>query len=79
MYEIRAQIPHGKGHFDGGEWASHCKVQGHCGHLYKNAEPTQMSFGLWALMGPRNHVLDGGPDVLRTLPWQPFFLAFDGP
>jgi len=27
--------------------------------LAKTAEPIEMSFGLWALMGPRNHVLDG--------------------
>jgi len=23
------------------------------------AEPTEMPFGLWARMGPRNHLLDG--------------------
>jgi len=28
----------------------------------KTAEPIEMSFGFWARMGPRNHVLDGGPD-----------------
>jgi len=26
------------------------------------AEPTEMPFGLWVWMGPKNHVLDGGPD-----------------
>ena len=31
----------------------------------KMAEPFEMPFGLWAWMGPRNHVIDGGPDVLR--------------
>jgi len=30
----------------------------------KMAEPIKMSFGLWARMGPRNHVLDWGPDPL---------------
>jgi len=25
-------------------------------------EEIEMPFGLWAVMGPRNHVLDGGPD-----------------
>jgi len=25
----------------------------------KTAEPTEMPFGLWTLVGPRNHVLDG--------------------
>jgi len=33
----------------------------------KTAEPTEMPFGLWAWMGPRNHVLDGGPAVLRDV------------
>jgi len=28
----------------------------------KTAEPIEMPFGLWTLVGPRNHVLDGGPD-----------------
>jgi len=28
----------------------------------KMAEPTEMPFGLWAQMGPRNHVLHGSPD-----------------
>jgi len=27
----------------------------------KTAEPIEIPFGLWTL-GPRNHVLDGGPD-----------------
>jgi len=31
----------------------------------KTAELIEMPFGLWACMGPRNHVLDGGPYVLR--------------
>jgi len=26
-----------------------------------------MPFGLWAWMGRRNHVLDGGPEVLRDV------------
>jgi len=33
----------------------------------KTAEPIGMPFGLWALMGRRNHVLDGGPYVLRDI------------
>jgi len=28
----------------------------------KMAELIEMLFGLWTRMGPRNHVLDGGPD-----------------
>jgi len=26
-----------------------------------------MLFGLWARMGPKNHVLDGSPEVLRDV------------
>jgi len=29
----------------------------------KTAEPIEMPFGLWAWMSPRNHVLDGAPDI----------------
>jgi len=29
----------------------------------KTAEPIEMSFGVWSRVGPRNHVLDGGPDL----------------
>jgi len=28
----------------------------------KTAEPIEMPFGLWTLVGPRDHILDGGPD-----------------
>ena len=33
----------------------------------QKVEPIKMSFGLWARMVPRNHVVDGGPDVLRDV------------
>ena len=33
----------------------------------KTAESIEMPFGLWARMGPRNHVLDGVPEVLREV------------
>ena len=33
----------------------------------KTAEPIEMPFGWWARMGPGNHVLDGGPQVLRDV------------
>jgi len=33
----------------------------------KMAEPIKMPFGLWARMGPRNHVLDGSPEVLKDI------------
>jgi len=29
----------------------------------KTAERIEMPFGLWAWVGPGNHVLDGGPDL----------------
>jgi len=33
----------------------------------KTAEPIEMPFRLWAWMGPRNHVLDGSPQVLNDV------------
>jgi len=33
----------------------------------KTTELIQMPFGLWAQMGPRNHVLAGGPQMLRDV------------
>jgi len=30
----------------------------------KSAEPIEMPLRLWTRVGPRNHVLDGGPDPL---------------
>ena len=57
-----SRSPHGKGQLFGGEWASHCKIWGHSTVVYaKTAEQIGMPFGLWARMGHRNHVLDGGP------------------
>ena len=38
------------------------------------AEQIKMSFGFWARMGPRNHVLDGGPDA----PWEGAILKGKG-
>jgi len=56
------QITHGKG-----KGANHSKVQGHSAVICaKTAEPIEVTFPLWARMGPRNHVLDGGPDS----PWE---------
>jgi len=50
-----------------GKGASHCTVYRHsvvpCA---KTAEPIEMSFGLWARMGPRNRVR-WGPAVLRDI------------
>jgi len=57
----------GRGNFEG-EGASHCKLYGHSAVISaKAAELIEMSFGLWAQMGRRNHVLDGGPEVLRDV------------
>jgi len=33
----------------------------------KTPESIEMPFGLWARIGPRNRVLDGGPEVLRDV------------
>ena len=33
----------------------------------KKAEMIKMPFGLWARIGPRNHVLDGSAEVLRDV------------
>ena len=33
----------------------------------ETAEPIDLLFGLWIRTGPRNHVLDGGPAVLREV------------
>ena len=53
----------------------------------KTAEPIEMPFGLWAWMGPRNHVLDGNAEVLRNVAMATNFgtqftitssMAFDG-
>jgi len=38
------------------------------------AAPIQLSFGLRTQVGPRNHVLDGGPDVLRDVAMATVFL-----
>jgi len=32
-----------------------------------------MLFGLWARMGRKNHVLDGGPEVLRDIAMATYF------
>ena len=40
----------------------------------KTAEPIEMPFGFWARIGPRDHVLDGGPDP----PWEGAILGGKG-
>ena len=53
----------------------------------KTAEPIKMPFGLWAWMGPKNHVSDLSLQVLRDVAMATnsgmqfaiaAFLAFDG-
>jgi len=79
-YELRTQVGPGNHVLDGGPdipwevaifWgkgASYCKVSGYSTvTCAKTVEPIEMLFGLWAQMGPRNHVLDGGPVLLRDV------------
>jgi len=33
----------------------------------KTAKPIKMPFVMWTRVGPRNHVLDGGPDPSREV------------
>jgi len=48
----------------------------------KTAAPIEMPFGLSTRVGPRNHVLDGGPDspwekvILRSERGVPFYPAY---
>jgi len=53
----------------------------------KTAEPMEMPFGSWSRMGPRYHVFDGSPEVLRDVAMATNFgtqfaitgcMAFDG-
>jgi len=47
----------------GGGGVAHCNIIGTlCRELCKMAEPNKMPFRIWTRVGPRNHVLDGGPD-----------------
>jgi len=58
-----------------GKAASHCKVEGHSTVICaKTAEPIEMPFELRARMGPRNHVFDGGPHVLRDVAMATIFV-----
>ena len=56
-----------RGNFEGGKRRPIVKY-GDTAVLYaKTAESIGMPFGLWAGMDHRNHVLDGGPAVLRDI------------
>ena len=51
----------GRGNFEGDGW-SIVKYRDTEVIYAKMAEPMEIPFGLWAWMGPRNPVLDGGPE-----------------
>jgi len=71
MYKTRVQSrsPHGKGiQFFGGKGCVIIKYRDNLwSFVQKTAEPIKMSFASWARMGPRNHVLDDVPQVLRDV------------
>jgi len=57
----------GSSNFEGGKGHPIVKYRDTlCCHA-NTAEPIKMPFGLWARMGRRNHVLDGGLAVLRDV------------
>jgi len=61
---------------DGVEWSVEvpvCRYVTILSHT-KTAKPIEMSFGMWTQVGPRNHVLDEGPD----LPWEGAILRRKG-
>jgi len=65
---MSVQIPHGKGQFLGGKGRPIVKYRDSLrSSVQKKAKPIEMLFGLWAWMGRRNRVLDGGPEVLRDV------------
>jgi len=60
--------PMGRGNFEGRKGRPIVKYRGHYVVICaKTAEPIEMPFGLWAWINPRNHLLDGGPAVLRDV------------
>jgi len=74
---LRTRVGPGNNVLDGGpdgdfeveKRASYCKVQGHSAVICtKTAEPVEMPFGLWARIGPVNHVLDAGSEFRS--PWE---------
>ena len=52
----------GRGNFQCGKGRPIVKYRDTVAICAKTAELIEMPFGFWAWMGPRNHVLDGGPD-----------------
>jgi len=78
----------GRGNFEGGNEHFIVKYRDTLqSSVQKTAEPIEMPFGLWPRMGPRNHVLDGSPEMVRDVAMATNFgtqfaingfLAFDG-
>ena len=64
---MESRSPHGKGQIFGENGRPIVKYRDTMVVCAKTAEPIGMPFGLWARMGRRNHVLDGGPYVLRDV------------
>ena len=62
------------GNFEGGEGRPIVKYRDTELICAKMAELMVITFGLWAQTGPRNHVLDGGPDP----PWKGAILGARG-
>jgi len=60
-----SRSPMGRGNFEGGKGRPIVKYRETAIICAKTAKLIQMPFGLWAWMSRRNHVLDGGPAVLR--------------
>ena len=72
MYCMGSRSPLQRGNFEGTR-GTHCKVYGYLPVICaKMAEPIDMLFGLWAWMGPRNHV-SSGPEILRDVAMAPNF------
>ena len=61
------QIPLWKGAIFWGRGVPLWSIRTHTVISAKMAEPIEMPFGQWGRMGPRNHVLDGGAQVVREV------------
>jgi len=61
------QIPTGRGNFEVGKGRRIVKYRDTVVICAKTAEAIEMPFVLWARMDRRNHVLDGGPEMLRDV------------
>ena len=56
----------GRGNFEGGKGRPIVKCRDTLrSSVKKMTEPIEIPFGLWSRMSRRNHVLDGGPAVVR--------------